>query len=101
MRTLQPSVATASQYDLDPPGGRRRSADQRRPTAVVASRSTTVVLWGDGLTAMSRRTFALKTKITVPVEPELATVYSTALSPIPVTGLAFVSPEPAPVRAAA
>lgn len=45
--------------------------------------------------AITMTTFDLTTKITAPVEPDvlLVAVYSIALSPIPLTGLAFVIPK--------
>jgi len=73
--------------------------DQSRLTAARASFSTAVgsVL---GVTAIVITTFDLNTKIMVPPDPELVNVYSTALSPIPVTTLAV--PEAlAPFKAAA
>src|SRR5712692_571266 len=75
------------------------AGDQRRLTAVRASFSTAVGSV-EGVTTMMMTTFDLNAKIMVPPVPELVKVYSTALSPIPVTTLAV--PEVlVPFRAAA
>lgn len=73
--------------------------NQRRPTAVRA-RFSTAVGPVEGVTAMMMTTFDLNAKIMVPPVPELVNVYSTALSPIPVTTLA-VPVALAPFKAAA
>jgi len=66
----------------------------------VRARFSTAVGSVLGVTAIVITTFDVNTKIMVPPDPELVNVYSTALSPIPVTTLAV--PEVlAPFRAAA
>jgi hypothetical protein len=76
---------------LNERGGRSAREDQSLPTAMVASFSIPVVS-GAGVRAMNMTTFDLKTKMTAPLPPLLVLLYSTALSPIPVTDLAFVIP---------
>jgi len=45
-----------------------------------------------GVTAIIITTLALKTKMTVPLPPAVVVLYSTALSPIPLTDLALATP---------
>ncbi len=63
------------------------------PTAVRA-KSSSFFVSVKGEIAIIITTFDLNTKITAPVElfAELVTAYSTALSPIPLTALAFAIP---------
>ena len=67
--------------------------------AVLARLSRGVPL-AAGTSAIITMAFDLKAKMTIPLFPELVRLYSMALSPMPVTTLAFATPY-APFIAAA